>query len=443
VAVFLLLASALPPYAIAYAMTGNPLFPFLNPRIPSPLLDRTAVIQDYRFLQPLSWRTLYDLTFDTTKYYEGQKGSFGFQYLLFAPLALLAAAVAKRPARSASIVAFAASIVVLISTPNARYLYPAMPLVLVAFAAFVAWMGHYRRWMAQAAIGATLACVALNLYFLPSASYYHKDFCLRSPFSSAERARYLHEAAPVREVIGWFNRAHPKAPVLLDDDSNFAGLGGDVYEFHWHQYNTWDRLSHAVTVPDAVRLLESWHVWYLIGHKPASGEKPPWPLLPKLLAGCTELEYESGDVYLARLDATCSHTPARPPAFVAPPGVYDDFDPALRFTGEWNHDENFAQPYLHTITYIDLPGAEFSLTFEGQAITYIFTKAPNRGIAEVTIDGTSQEPLDLYSASIEWQARRRFCCFRRGRHVLTVRVTGRANPNSSGKYVDVDSLVVE
>jgi glycosyltransferase involved in cell wall biosynthesis len=444
VAALLLLLAALPPFAIAYAKTGNPLFPYLNPKIHSPLLSPIAVVQDFRFLQPLSWRTLYDLTFRTTLYYEGQHGSFGFQYLVLAPLALLGLVVVRaRPARSAAVVALGASIVVLISTPNARYLYPALPLLMAPCAALLAWMLSNQRWMARALIAYVIVCAALNLYFLPSASYYHKDFCLRSPFSAIERQRYVHDAAPIREVIAWFNRAHPNAPVLLADDSTFAGLTGEVYENHWHQYNTFDSLDRAVTVADAVRLLESWKVSYVIAHKPVAGQRTRPAIVGKLLAACTALEYESGDVYLARLDPTCPRQPALAAAFVAPRGFYDDFDPALRFTGEWNHDESFKEADLHTISYTDIPGAEIALAFDGRALTYIFTKAPNRGIAEVTIDGVSQGTIDLYSAQIEWQSRRRFCCFAPGRHVVTIHVTGQANAKSSGRFVDVDSLVVE
>ena len=40
--------------------------------------------------------------------------------------------------------------------------------------------------------------------------------------------------------------------MLLTQDSFIAGLGGDIYENHWHQYNTMDQLRHADDVP-AVR----------------------------------------------------------------------------------------------------------------------------------------------------------------------------------------------
>jgi hypothetical protein len=49
IALALLLAAALPTYLIAWRMTGNPVFPFLNQKFPSPILDHAAVIADPRF----------------------------------------------------------------------------------------------------------------------------------------------------------------------------------------------------------------------------------------------------------------------------------------------------------------------------------------------------------------------------------------------------------
>src|SRR6185437_7157161 len=62
-ALVLLLATALPTYTIAWIKTGNPVFPFLNTRFPSPLLDHAAEIRDYRYREPLTWHTPFDLTF--------------------------------------------------------------------------------------------------------------------------------------------------------------------------------------------------------------------------------------------------------------------------------------------------------------------------------------------------------------------------------------------
>jgi hypothetical protein len=153
-------------------------------------------------------------------------------------------------------------------------------------------------------------------------------------------------------------------------------------------------------------------------------------------------------VYLARLAPDCvmraaTVSAAEAPMLVVQRGFYDDFDPAILYRGDWAHDEQFEPPDRHTITYTDINGAEAALAFQGTAVTYTYTRAPNRGIAAVRIDGAVQKPIDLYSSSVEWQTHARFCCFVAGRHTIVIRASGEMNPKSSGRYVDLDSFVVE
>ena len=74
------------PYASAWWQSGNPFFPFQTGPFQSPLVEND--IRDLSFNHPISWQTPWDLTFHTSRYFEGQPGSFGFQYLLFLPLVL-------------------------------------------------------------------------------------------------------------------------------------------------------------------------------------------------------------------------------------------------------------------------------------------------------------------------------------------------------------------
>src|SRR6185436_11982853 len=112
--------------------------------------------------------------------------------------------------------------------------------------------------------------------------------------------------------------------------------------------------------------------------------------------------------------------------------------PALRFRGDWSKDSSFEGPDRHTISYTDVPGAEVAIQFQGTILTYVFTRAPNRGIAAITVDGADQGMLDLYSPSIEWQSRKKLCCFGPGKHVAVIRVSGQSDPRSSGRFVDLD-----
>jgi putative flippase GtrA len=439
----LLLLAAAPPYGIAWIKTGNPLFPFGNDRFHSPLLASKAEFRDTRFHDPLTWSTPYDLTFHTTRYYEGQYGTFGFQYLLMAPLALLALLLApRRQAVTASVVGATGILLILGTEPNARYLYPAMPLLYVPFAALLGWAGVHRRMLARTLLALAIICAALNVYFLPGSSYYHKD--LYGPFTPGQRETYTGVTAPIRTVIAWFNHAHPKAAVLLTQDSFIAGLDGDIYENHWHQYNTMDQLRRAEDVPAVRRLLEQWNVHYLIARKPTASHYARPLALRDLLDQCTIAEYVFGEFFVARLEPVCSTAAPLPaePILTAKPGTYDDLDPTILLRGDWERGEAFDSAFDRTVTYTDIPGAEIRFAFEGGELTYVFTKAANRGIATVTIDGAGKGTIDLYSVDPQWQSSVHYAGLGAGRHLVVIRVTGENRTGATGKFVDLDAFRV-
>ncbi len=448
-ALVLLLAAGLPAYAIAYYRTHDPVFPYQNRTFHSTIVDPRVSFDDLRFRIPLDWRTLYTLTFHSSATYEGQDGSFGFQYLIVIPLALAGLLVVRgRPAQSAAVVAWGVGLVVMSSQPNARYLYATLPVFLVPFSALLGWMRSHLRWMYWALLAFVVLCAALDTYFLPASGFYHKEFCLSKPFSRVERERYMEFEAPIRGVIAYFDRHHAGSPVLLTGQSMIAGLEGEIYMNHWHQYPTMDALRQPATLARMSRLLESWNVGYFISPLPEPGQYAQPQLLRDFLNACTVPEYEFGDFYLARRDGDCGgrgwvpRVAAEPP-LVLPPGLYDDFNPAIVLRGDWTRDDSFEQSDRRTISYSESAGAEIRFAFEGRALTYVFTKAPNRGIASVTIDGIAKDPIDLYSPNVEWHTEWRFCCMAPGRHLVVISVTGRKNPQSSGAFVDLDSFLVE
>jgi hypothetical protein len=439
----LLLATAAPTYLIAWRITGNPLYPYLNQKFHSTLLPAAADINDYRFRQPLVWSTLYDLTFHTHRYYEGQDGSFGFQFLMLAPLALLVALAARR-ARTFLAVGLAGMLLVLLSTPNARYLYAALPLLMAASAAALGWLEDKQRWAYRTALGCLVICALGNIYFLPSSSWYHKDFYLPQPFSPRARALRISMVSAARDVAIHFRRRHPYQNVLLTGDYPQADLAADAHELGWHEPVLYGAVHRTLDMPAMVRLMEQWKIRYVIAPVPRNGEWPRPPALRELLTWCAQTEYQFERFYLARLDPQClDHPPADRPLATVRPGSYDDFDAALRFRGDWEHRDDFDGPSLHSISFTDVAGAEVALAFDGRALTYVFTKAPNRGIAEIRIDGAPRAVVDLYSPRIEWRSRFRICCLAPGRHEVAIRATGRKQPVSQGRFVDVDALVVE
>jgi hypothetical protein len=125
------------------------------------------------------------------------------------------------------------------------------------------------------------------------------------------------------------------------------------------------------------------------------------------------------------------------------PGHYDDQDPRIEYKGKWWPDHQFPQSSGQSITYSDKPGDTFRIAFTGSAITYVFTRALNRGIAEVRIDGGPAVRINQYSPPTQWQEKQRFGGLSPGTHTLEVRVSGDKDPASGGLFVDLDAFEVE
>jgi hypothetical protein len=440
----LLLAAAAPPYAIAYARTGDPLFPFLTQKFHTPLLPPGTELRDDRYQQRFTWRVPYDLLVHTDRYYEGQNGSAGFQYLVLVPLGILGLLIARpRPAVSAAAVALGAGLVVLNSEPNIRYIYAAMPLLLVPVASMLGWLASRRQGPLYGTLVVFLAAATgLNAYFLPSCSYYHKDFSLRIPLSRAEHELAVGESAPLRKIVEFYSREHPNSAVLFTADSSIAGATGDVYENHWHQFTIWTRIHQAGDLASMRALLESWKIRYFIGHKQSPGDLADPPALVELLAACTVPEFEFDDYYLARYEPACSARTLPEPPLAVPVGYYDVYDPAVLFRGEWKPQQVPHGPDRDTFFTADTPGAEVSMAFTGSTLYYLHGAGPDRGIAAVTIDGEPQTPVDLFWPQTEWQQRAKFCCFGPGKHVVVVKATGEKNPRARAAKIDIDSFSV-
>jgi hypothetical protein len=95
-----------------------------------------------------------------------------------------------------------------------------------------------------------------------------------------------------------------------------------------------------------------------------------------------------------------------------------------------------------TVSYTNAPGAVGTVWFTGASITYVYNKAPNRGIASILIDGAAWGAIDLYSPTIRWQVSKTYALLP-GNHVLQVQVTGQKHRAATDAYVDIDQFIVD
>ena len=121
-------------------------------------------------------------------------------------------------------------------------------------------------------------------------------------------------------------------------------------------------------------------------------------------------------------------------------GAVDDGSPAVVYSGHWMPG-SFGSAYGGTLTYSDEAGATARFVFEGTELQYIYTKAYNRGLVLVIIDGSPVRKIDLYDPSIIWQERTVFGGLKPGTHRAEIQVLGQRNAASTGNFVDIDALI--
>jgi len=124
-------------------------------------------------------------------------------------------------------------------------------------------------------------------------------------------------------------------------------------------------------------------------------------------------------------------------------GTYDDTHAQFRYFGTWTPTTGVSGAYNSTHTLSKTAGSLFRFTFDSNQVTYVFTRAYNRGKAAVTVDGVDLGYIDMYSATTQRQQTVTLGNLGAGTHVLNINVTGQKNSASADTYVDVDALIVQ
>ncbi|HWZ33909.1 MAG TPA: hypothetical protein VNX18_21365 [Bryobacteraceae bacterium] len=421
----MLIVFAAPPYWNAWRKTGNPIFPFANNVFKSPYFDTVNSLKDVRFHVPHAWNALYNLTFRSSDFIEGQKGALGFQYfLLLVPLLLL---INRKAPRGPIAVGVAGAILTFASIPNLRYLYPALPLVSIG----IAWMISEL----PALIVAVVILIGLNIWFTPSSGWYHTEFAL---FTEPQLDAYLKLSAPGRELIEIANRIAPGEPIAVFRGGAIAGLHAEAYEDTWHTYRFWRRLIESPDPEHIAQMFRELHIRYVITPIPAETDFLVVQHFIETLTGPTGKS--NGRFQLRSL--LNAPVPASRDVSPAPPGSYDDMDQRIEYTGAWLHDRQFAEASSGSITYSNQPGDTLRFPFQGTSIAYVYTRTFNRGYVEVRIDGKPRGDIDLFSKQTRWQQQTVFGGLDSGPHTIELRVSSRKYPSSSDRFVDLDRFVV-
>ncbi|ADB50348.1 glycosyl hydrolase family 28-related protein [Conexibacter woesei] len=122
--------------------------------------------------------------------------------------------------------------------------------------------------------------------------------------------------------------------------------------------------------------------------------------------------------------------------------VVGNEDPSLRTVGTWGRD--WAGGDMGGTHHHDNgTGSTVTIPFTGTRGRVLAPKGPGWGIASVSVDGGPAVDVDLYGAAAAWHA----TVFDTGvlpfgRHTVTMTVSGRKHPSSTGTWIAFDALLV-
>ena len=225
------------PYAMAWLVTANPVFPFFNGIFKSPWYPPEN-FEAPPFERYLSWNTLYRVTFESGRYMESKAGVAGFQWLLlFVPAAVAAVAAQASRWRTAAllVVGIGGVAAVFQQTAYLRYVFPCVVVLVAVIGVGMTYLAA-GGWRSAPWVVAAVVAVGLNGVYFHAGAGYH-DLPLLSAFTPRARTELIAERKPERLAVPAVNALNgPASPVMWIAQAGAAGLDSDVLYAQWYNH---------------------------------------------------------------------------------------------------------------------------------------------------------------------------------------------------------------
>lgn len=296
----LLFAVGVIPYATAWFITGNPVFPFFNQVFQSPFWPVVNFEAPAVFAKGLSWDILYQITFHSERFLESRLGAAGFQWMLIFVPALLALIFVKQHKGAILFVVAALSVVLTFqSIAYLRYVFPSFVWVAAGLGVAMSTGGTGSVFIRRSLAIVGWTVVVLNLFFFNSGTYYG-NLSLRSLTSASGQEAYLNSQLPIRNAVEVVNRLNTgRTPVAVFSSPLTGGLIADGLYPNWYNYQFQRLVTEAGSAEEIAQLLLGKGVDYVILDSLwGSGEKR------KFIEDATEKLLELGAITVRKVHSS-------------------------------------------------------------------------------------------------------------------------------------------
>lgn len=254
--VALFLAIGMIPYATAWRLTGNPVFPLFNKIFQSPFYRTTENFDNPLFNAGFTWDVFYRVTFDSGRYLEAYAGASGFQWLLlFIPASI--AIIVSRNTRGVALILVGIFAIALAfhSQSYLRYTFPAWALLTATIGVALGATGTTNRFIKYGWYAAAVITVTLNLLFINAGAFY-RDFALGSILDQSSRDKYLLARLPIRSAIELVNRLNvEQMPVAVFSHPQTAGLSANALYPNWYNQVFQEEIATVQTEQEVANIL--------------------------------------------------------------------------------------------------------------------------------------------------------------------------------------------
>ena len=272
---FLALASI--PYLVAWALSGNPVFPFFNGLFESPLYPAEN-FSNSAFESEIGWNLPYLLVFAAERYTSGMTGSTGaagFQWLLLLiPGVLAAGAFRNGKAATVAGVCVLSLLVVFAFQTFLRYVFPAYLFLGVLIGLALSDCVRRGRTLGGGMVALAALTVGLNILFFGSSSPSYRDVPVLAVFDPERREEIVRRRAPMRravELVAELNES--RSPVAFLSPPLAAGLTTEALFANWYNSSFERELRSIQDFNNFVGLVQEQGVRYLISHSAWQGQR--------------------------------------------------------------------------------------------------------------------------------------------------------------------------
>lgn len=263
--IFILMISSvgLIPYINSFLITGNPVFPFFNG------IFKSAHFTPVNFDNPLyrsgiSFRTLYDLTFNSERFLESGPGAGGFSLLLL--LVPSAIYMVYKKNKIALILGLSGLLMFLLEfqfQSYLRYVFPVFAIFYTFIGISLSELKINSPFLYKISALISFLSLVLNLIFINSAANY-KTFPIELLFNEDTRTRYVTESIPIRDAVQYINSLITDEPVLVMANPMVAGLKVDALYPIWYNVKLQEKMVEAKTPEKMTQLIRDAGVRYII-----------------------------------------------------------------------------------------------------------------------------------------------------------------------------------